>query len=96
MHASAIAHMEMCIRTYLDENMHYRVVDLGSWARPTERTHRDLLTKHRVSYLGVDIVPGFNVDRVMSKPFQIPVRSCSVDLVISGRPRRPLDTSRRA
>lgn len=85
MHPSSVEHVEHCIRTYLDKDRHYRVLDIGSWARPHEVTHRDLLAGYRSSYFGVDITDGFNVDRVLSKPYRIPLRSGTVDLVVSGQ-----------
>jgi SAM-dependent methyltransferase len=85
MHYSSIQHMSRCISTHLHPERHYRVLDLGSWAYEGQTTHRDLLAGYRVSYVGVDIVPGHNVRRVMTKPYRIPVGSDSVDLLISGQ-----------
>jgi SAM-dependent methyltransferase len=85
MHYSSIQHMSRCISTHLDPERHYRVLDLGSWAYEGQTTHRDLLAGYRFSYVGVDIVAGHNVRRVMPKPYRIPVGANSVDLLISGQ-----------
>ncbi|MFJ8250012.1 methyltransferase domain-containing protein [Streptomyces sp. NPDC094466] len=64
----------------------YRVVDLGSRISGKQtRTHRALLADHPVDYFGVDVQDGPNVDAVMKKPYRIPARSNSADVVLSGQ-----------
>jgi SAM-dependent methyltransferase len=43
-----------------------------------------VLVGYDVSYVGVDVVEGENVDVVMAKPYRIPMKSNSFDLVITG------------
>ncbi|CAO0832557.1 hypothetical protein SMICM17S_08679 [Streptomyces microflavus] len=64
----------------------YRVVDLGTRISGKQtRTHRALLAKHPIDYFGVDVQDGPNVDAVMKKPYRIPARSNSADVVLSGQ-----------
>jgi SAM-dependent methyltransferase len=85
-HNSSVDHIKLCIHTYLDPQRHYRVLDLGSAAATADQiTYRTLLEGYRISYVGVDIVPGHNVRRVMPAPYRIPIGSNSVDLLMSGQ-----------
>jgi SAM-dependent methyltransferase len=85
-HASAMAHMAGCVETYLSRDRRYRVVDFGSRISDGQRTsHRDLFTGYDVDYVGVDIDEGRNVDVVMTRPYKIPLRSNSVDVIVSGQ-----------
>lgn len=94
MHRSAYEQMELCIKEYLpvegpadgSASGVYRVVDLGSRVSGKQtRTHRALLAGHPVDYFGVDVQDGPNVDAVMTKPYRIPARSNSADVVLSGQ-----------
>jgi len=86
MHQSAMNRMTDCIQKYLDTDQHYDVLDFGSFINAgQEAHHRTLLADYDVSYLGVDIQGGRNVDRVMTKPFSIPLPSDSQDVVITGQ-----------
>jgi SAM-dependent methyltransferase len=84
MHTSAMAHMQLSVDTYLRKDRHYDVLDFGSQAAGNGRTHREVLAGHDVSYVGVDVVAGENVDLVMRKPYRIPAKSNTFDLVITG------------
>jgi len=78
--------MALCVDHYLDKGRSYRVLDLGSRvARAQKLTHRQLLAEHDVDYTGVDVRKGRNVDIVMTKPYRIPVKSGTVDVVFSGQ-----------
>ncbi|WP_037568716.1 methyltransferase domain-containing protein [Phaeacidiphilus oryzae] len=86
MHPSAYAHMKLCVEEYLPDHGRLRVVDLG--ARISDKqtlTHRSLLEGRDIDYVGVDVRDGRNVDRVMTKPYRIPLKSGSADFVISGQ-----------
>ncbi|RAG82040.1 methyltransferase type 11 [Streptacidiphilus pinicola] len=86
MHRSAYEHMELCVKEYMPPQGRHRVVDLGSRISPKQTlTHRALLAEHEIDYIGVDVLDGPNVDRVMKKPYRIPVRSASADYVFSGQ-----------
>ena len=86
MHRSAYEQMELCIREYLPTSRRLRVVDLGSRISGKQtRTHKALLAGHDIDYVGVDVLDGPNVDAVMTRPYRIPVRSRTADVVISGQ-----------
>jgi SAM-dependent methyltransferase len=85
-HASAMAQMSRCVDTYLSRGRRYRVVDFGSRISDGQRnSHRDVFAGYDVDYVGVDIDEGRNVDVVMKRPYKIPLRANSVDVVISGQ-----------
>jgi len=85
MDQSAIDHMALCCRTYLRKAWHYDV-DVGSWAGAEGAwTHRNQLGDYDCTYTGVDIRPAPNVDVVKTKPYRIPLKSNSADLVITGQ-----------
>src|SRR3954469_13315655 len=83
MHTSAMNHMQLSVDTYMRKDRHYDVLDFGSQAAGNKRTHREVLAGYDVDYVGVDVVAGENVDLVMRKPYRIPVKSNSFDLVIT-------------
>jgi SAM-dependent methyltransferase len=86
MHPSANAQMGLCIERYMKKDRHYRVLDFGSGTSPNQTlTHRSLLADYDVDYVGTDIREGNNIDLVMEKPYRIPVKRNSVDLVLSGQ-----------
>ncbi|SHG62597.1 Methyltransferase domain-containing protein [Jatrophihabitans endophyticus] len=84
MHTSAMNHMRLSVEQYLKRDRHYDVLDFGSQAAGNGRTHREVLVDHDVTYTGVDVVAGENVDIVMAKPYRIPARARSFDVVITG------------
>ena len=64
----------------------YRVLDFGSGTSPNQTlTHRTLLEDFDCDYTGVDVRAGNNVDVVMEKPYRIPLKSKSFDIVLSGQ-----------
>ncbi len=85
MHTSARNHMQLSVDTYLSKDRHYDVLDFGSQVAGDGHSHRETLMGYDVSYTGVDIAPGQNVDVVMKKPYRVPLRSSSVDVVITGQ-----------
>ncbi|WP_328910477.1 class I SAM-dependent methyltransferase [Streptomyces sp. NBC_00234] len=86
MHQSAYEQMELCIEEYLPRTRRHRVVDLGSRISGKQsRTHRGLLAGHDIDYFGVDVQDGPNVDAVMTRPYRIPAKSRSADVVLSGQ-----------
>lgn len=85
MHQSQRAHMRMCIERHLRPDRHYEVLDFGSrLTAGQEWTHRDVLQEYDCTVRGADIADGPNVDIVMAKPYRLPLRTNSVDVVISG------------
>src|SRR5687768_9990746 len=78
--------MAVCIDRYLKKGRRYQVLDLGSRVSLNQTlTHRQLLADYDVAYVGVDVRKGRNVDMVMKKPYRIPVKSGTVDIVLSGQ-----------
>ena len=86
-HPSAYAEMSRCVDTYMPKDRRSVVVDFGSYtsAQRQQMTHRHLLADYDCEIIGVDIRPGLNVDRVMEKPYRLPMRANSVDFVMSGQ-----------
>ncbi|MEE1739414.1 methyltransferase domain-containing protein [Streptomyces sp. BE147] len=86
MHRSAYEQMALCIGEYLPTSTRHRVVDLGSRVSGRQkRTHKGLLAGHDIDYFGVDVLDGPNVDAVMTRPYRIPAKSNSADVVLSGQ-----------
>lgn len=83
MHNTAMAHMGLSVEQYMTTDRHYDVLDVGSQAAGNMRTHRELLTGHDVTYTGTDVSAGPNVDVVMRKPYRLPFRSKSFDVVFT-------------
>lgn len=82
----SLAHMRMCIDIYMRKDRHYRILDLGS--RKTSgwhMTHRSLLKSYDHEYVGADINAGENVDVVIKKPYRIPFKSNSFDVVMTNQ-----------
>jgi SAM-dependent methyltransferase len=85
-HLSAMSCMDQCIRGYMTKDRHYDLLDFGSFINTGQKLHhRMLLRDYQVSFTGVDIQAGNNVDIQMEQPYRIPVRSRSQDIVISGQ-----------
>lgn len=86
MHLSALTCMHRCIEAYLDRGRAYDVLDFGSFVNTgQQRNHRLLFDDYRVSITGVDIQAGRNVDVAMTRPYTIPLRSNSMDVVLTGQ-----------
>lgn len=87
MHPSARNHMQLCISNYLRSGKHYDVIDFGSRAAGDAETttHRDLFTGLDCTITGVDVTEGHHVDVVMKRPYRIPLKSNSIDVIVSGQ-----------
>lgn len=87
MHASAQEHMKACVEMYLKKGRRYDIVDIGSRTamNATSTDQRDLFAPYTASFTGVDVLAGPNVDVVMAKPYRIPLKSNSADVVISSQ-----------
>jgi SAM-dependent methyltransferase len=86
LHPSAHAQMRLSIERYMEKGQRYRVLDFGSGTSPRQTlTHRSLLADYDCDYTGVDVREGNNIDIVMKKPYRIPLKSRSVDVVLSGQ-----------
>jgi SAM-dependent methyltransferase len=78
-------HVAQAIEKYLPASGHIDVLEVGSGiSGDQELTHRQLLADRDHSYVGADVREARNVDVVMRRPYTIPARSSSKDLVICG------------
>ncbi len=89
MHPSAYEAMQDCVDEFVPSEGRLTVVDFGSHTKARrmdqEMVHRRLLGERDCELIGVDVRDGSNVDLVMKKPYRVPLRSDSVDVVISGQ-----------
>jgi SAM-dependent methyltransferase len=89
MHVSAYEAMRRCVDEFLPTEGRLTIVDFGSHTLPArleeQMIHRRLLGERECTLIGVDVREGPNVDLVMKKPYRVPLRSNSVDAVISGQ-----------
>jgi len=78
--------MRLSIERYMEKGRSHRVLDFGSGTSPGQTlTHRSLLAGYDCEYTGVDVRAGHNIDVVMTKPYRMPLRSRSFDVVLSGQ-----------
>ena len=91
MHEAAYRRMRRAIAAHVPQDRPLTVVDYGSGTTPHKlgagTTHRQLLAEmgYDATVIGVDVVERPNVDIVMTQPYRVPLRSGTVDLVISGQ-----------
>lgn len=87
MHPTAYEEMRRCIERFVPRDKKLTVLDLGSRNVNRRRgmTHRQLLADFDCELIGVDVLDGPNVDLVMEQPYRLPMKSNSVDLVVSGQ-----------
>lgn len=89
MHPSAYRAMARSIETFVPQDRHITVVDIGS-ATTEDRiaeglTHGALFSHLDAEVVGVDIIDGPNVDRVLKKMYRFPMGTNSTDVVVSGQ-----------
>ncbi len=88
MHESSFRAMELHLNAYLANRLHdpLRVLDVGSMIVDDGfgRSYRELMPPSW-NYIGVDLVPGKNVDRIMLGPYRIQDTPDDYDLIISGQ-----------
>jgi SAM-dependent methyltransferase len=84
-HPSQYEHMRRTLGKHLPTGRHLDILEFGSGTSPGQtRTHRTLLADLDHSYLGVDVREANNVDVVMRRPYTIPAKTRSRDVVITG------------
>ena len=86
MHPSSYDRMAEFCRDYLIARRHeaLTIVDLGS--RDYNGSYRPIFARKPWRYLGVDLAPGDNVDRVLRDPYRWrEFKSESVDVIVSGQ-----------
>jgi SAM-dependent methyltransferase len=88
-HASAFEAMQRVVDEFVPPEGRLTVVDFGSHTTAkrmdADLVHRRLLGERDCELIGVDVRDGPNVDLVMKQPYRVPLRSGSVDVVISGQ-----------
>lgn len=81
--------MRRCVAAFVPQDRALTVIDLGSSTSQelidAGLTHGALFDGLDATVIGVDIVDEPNVDVVLEKPYRLPFRSNSVDVVISGQ-----------
>ena len=80
MHDFAKKSFEFFKQTYLTKFKNPKIVDVGSI--DINGSIRDQID-FESSYIGVDLVKGKNVDRVMEDPYKLPFDNESIDIVVS-------------
>ncbi|MGJ7901626.1 methyltransferase domain-containing protein [Lysobacter sp. 1R34A] len=75
--------MQDLVTRYLDRDQSFSVIDIGSY--DVNGSYRTLFGNPRWNYVGIDLEAGPGVDVVLSSPYELPMASNSVDLVISGQ-----------
>jgi SAM-dependent methyltransferase len=83
MHLSSFEHMTDLVGRHLDPVRAISVVDIGSY--DVNGTYRPLFSRPGWSYTGVDLEQGPGVDVVLTSPYRLPMRSNSVDVIVSGQ-----------
>ena len=84
MHESSLLRMEWFIKTYLEPERRYHVLDVGSYG--VNGTYRHLFPQNRFQYVGLDISPGPNVDIVPNNIYNWnEIQDDQFDIVISGQ-----------
>jgi len=83
MHDSSYNHMKDLAGRYLDPGRSMQILDVGSL--DVNGSYRPIFEKSQWKYRGLDLSPGNNVDIVLTSPYKFPVKSGSIDLVISGQ-----------
>ena len=83
MHKSAMLRMEWFIHNYIPEKQHIRVLDVGSF--DVNGSYRNLFDGMDVTYIGLDMSAGPNVDYVPQDPYVWDgLEDESFDFIISG------------
>ena len=90
MHQSSYAKMASFFRTYSDHfsktDGKARLLDVGSQSFKGQPTYKNLIDPSRITYTGLDLEPGLNVDLVASHKFVWPeIADDSFDVCISGQ-----------
>ena len=79
MHDTAIEHFKLFSKLYLNSKR-LKIADYGSFS--VNGDLKKIITKKH-DYIGLDIAKGPNVDILMKDPYKIPLKSSSIDVLIS-------------
>ena len=83
MHLSSLEHVERLVRQYLSEKTGIKIIDIGSY--DVNGSYKRFFARPGWEYVGVDLVPGPNVDVTLASPYRLPFASHSVDVIVSGQ-----------
>ena len=88
MHKSSYLNMQNFANQYLDKTRKTVIADIGSQAVQTDSlsSYKPLFECANWTYIGCDVVPGNNVDRVFNSIYSWnELKSASVDVIVSGQ-----------
>lgn len=83
MHISSLEHVERLAKTYLSDRKELQIVDIGSY--DVNGSYRPFFSRPSWQYVGLDLAQGPNVDIVLMSPYRLPIKSHSVDVIVSGQ-----------
>jgi SAM-dependent methyltransferase len=86
MHDSSITSLKNLATQFAKQRPNARVLDVGSAvAAEGHRSYRPIIQALGMTYVGLDVAPGPNVDVVATEPYTFPLADNGFDLVISGQ-----------
>lgn len=83
MHSSSYDHMRRLAEARLEANSTLSIADIGSY--DVNGSYRPIFEKPGWRYTGIDLSKGPNVDIVLDTPYALPLKTGSMDLVVSGQ-----------
>lgn len=82
MHESSYQEMVRFAERFLDSERVLKILDIGSY--DVNGTYKAIFEKPNWKYIGLDLVPGPNVDVVSDEPYYYPFPDEYFDVVVSG------------
>ena len=83
MHKSSLEHVERLVNKHLANRADLKIVDIGSF--DVNGSYKPFFDRDSWHYVGVDLIPGPNVDVALASPYRLPFDSYSVDVIVSGQ-----------
>lgn len=83
MHKSSLEHVSRLVDNYLSNARAINVLDIGSY--DVNGSYKQFFSKPGWKYTGVDLAAGPNVDIVLTSPYRFPIKSYSIDVIVSGQ-----------
>jgi len=88
MHHSSLENMQKCYDRYIkmrdwSGKTEISVIDIGG--ANVNGNYSDIFSEFPFKYISVDIDPSSDVDVVLEDPYQLPFKSDSIDIIISGQ-----------
>jgi SAM-dependent methyltransferase len=80
MHETAFRYGQLFYDAYISEGQNAQVVEIGS--QNVNGGLRDIFQTPHTNFVGLDFVEGHGVDRVLDDPYEIPLTSDSVDVIL--------------